>query len=285
MVPGESNSESIRATTPSGRGLNEERRAEIRAEEIYRAEVRAQLDNTKKTKGKRLVEFLNSPLGIYLLSSILLSGITYLYTQHKTSEERKNARNTELSRLRDEIAFRERQVDEAFANVASTVPSAQPSSAHDADEISNTAYRIECEEISGAIRLGGIVVPPGDLTGKETRWRDLSIDNDLLLYRQGYKYPEYKYLTVEDLGIRTWRLTHDDHDPAQSEVQHLSSEVVAVDKSAYALMRKLTYSGPDVDLSRQIFDVHTTVNMIRPLLNTAQRDWQAVTMSPLLRVR
>ena len=62
----------------SSLALTEQERARIRAEEIYREEVREALTEPKKAAAG-FIAFLNSPLGIFILSSLLLSGGTFLY--------------------------------------------------------------------------------------------------------------------------------------------------------------------------------------------------------------
>jgi hypothetical protein len=60
--------------------LTEEDQQRIKNEEIYRAEVQRQLKAPESEKiGSRLLRFFNTAFGVWILSSILLSGLTALY--------------------------------------------------------------------------------------------------------------------------------------------------------------------------------------------------------------
>lgn len=71
--------------------LTDETKNQIRNEEIYRLEIQEDLRKSKKDKNKIWI-FLNSSFGIWLLSSVALSIITWGYTQitSAVSENRKN---------------------------------------------------------------------------------------------------------------------------------------------------------------------------------------------------
>ncbi|GAA0894806.1 hypothetical protein GCM10009122_44880 [Fulvivirga kasyanovii] len=65
--------------------LSEEEKNKIRAEEMYRVEVRQQLEEDKsgKKKGGKLLSFLNSNFGSFLLSTVIVGSISVLYSNHQ----------------------------------------------------------------------------------------------------------------------------------------------------------------------------------------------------------
>lgn len=83
--------------------LPEEVKQQIRLEELYRDEVRRELNTKKKNK---YWEFINSSFGIWLLSSVVIALITWGYTQISQSiaDSRKN--RTELRKYDIEIEGR-----------------------------------------------------------------------------------------------------------------------------------------------------------------------------------
>jgi hypothetical protein len=58
----------------------------------------------------RVWNVLNSPLGLFLLSSVLVSGVARFYTDHKERLERQRIRNTEVARLATELDYRVTQI-------------------------------------------------------------------------------------------------------------------------------------------------------------------------------
>ena len=50
-------------------------------EERLRFRLRSELDPTPKEKQSKILTFLNSPLGLFLLTSVLLTGLTGLFAQ------------------------------------------------------------------------------------------------------------------------------------------------------------------------------------------------------------
>lgn len=261
--------------------LSEEQRSRIHAEEFYRQEVRQQLE----TKGSWLLQFLNSPFGIYVLSSILVSGLTYLYTRHQEELESERRRTEEVLRLEDEISFRERQVTEAIHNAMAETTAVLMFSPgmHGALQTDATGYQIECEEASASVRLGGITFPPGDPVGSKSRYRDLVVDNDLLPYRQGYKSPDYKYSNFADLVLRRWKLTHHGQDPSISDVSALNAATSNLDNSAFILVRTLINVASPAGRAPAENDLVALSKIMRPLLDDLNARWQDVQMLPLLR--
>jgi hypothetical protein len=260
--------------------LTEERRALIRAEEIYREEVRKQL-TSKDSVSSKILKLANSPLGIYVLSSVLLGGLTYLYAHHQEHLQSEKARLLEVAKLDDEIQFRERQVNEALAIVVAGTGKAKEMGERDS-AFDALAYRVQCEELGVAVRLGGIVFPPGDPIGAESRYRDLIVDNNLLLFRQGYKSPDYKYVALVDLGVKKWKLSHDGHDPPQSQIASVEQKISDLDDSAYVLVRGVTRTGAYGPPGEQTTNPLAIAKGLSPMIEKVQKGWQAVLAEELI---
>jgi len=82
--------------------ISEEDRARIRAEEIFRDEVRASLNvRESSTRMARLWKLLNSSFAIFLLSSVVLSGVSFQYQRWVASQTKKS----EHVQLREEASL------------------------------------------------------------------------------------------------------------------------------------------------------------------------------------
>lgn len=88
--------------------INETEKARILAEEKYREEIRADLAKlrTPSTRRQRLWNFLNTSLGIWLLSSIVLGGFGFLYTTSQSLMTERRSKATSVRKLDTEIASR-----------------------------------------------------------------------------------------------------------------------------------------------------------------------------------
>src|SRR2546428_496097 len=85
--------------------LTDAEKERVRAEEVFREEVRRSLQPLR-TRWQRLYDFLNSTLGIFLLSSVLVTGLSGAYTWYSQQRQEKTA-TFELQRKLDaEIAYR-----------------------------------------------------------------------------------------------------------------------------------------------------------------------------------
>jgi hypothetical protein len=87
--------------------LSDDDKARIRLEEIYREEVRRQLQTAEPpTRGERLIAFLNSGLGIWILSSILVGLVTWSYTMWTESRSTARENDAIIEKLDVEIVAR-----------------------------------------------------------------------------------------------------------------------------------------------------------------------------------
>lgn len=108
----------IRKTSASGEfELSHRERDLILAQERYRSEIQAQLNNQNGSRSSPLIRFLNSSLGLWLLSAVFISGLGALYDSYSRDREKQAAIETEerargqkaddeISRLDQEISFR-----------------------------------------------------------------------------------------------------------------------------------------------------------------------------------
>lgn len=87
--------------------LNENERERIRLEETYRAEVRNKLaEEAPKPKKSPILAFLNSSLGLWLLSAVFITGAGALFTQYEHARAEDAKRRETIERLDLEISYR-----------------------------------------------------------------------------------------------------------------------------------------------------------------------------------
>jgi hypothetical protein len=90
------------------------RREDIRricADEVLRARVRHKIQASQRSKKLGLWTFLNSSFGIFLMSSIGLSGLTFVFSSWYQGRERAKETKENTSRLDAEITYRLRFLD------------------------------------------------------------------------------------------------------------------------------------------------------------------------------
>jgi hypothetical protein len=267
--------------------LTEQERARIRAEEIYRNEVRNELDAPKSVVA-RVFAFLNSPLGIFALSTLLLSGGTFVYTLYKESKDRANAKRAELVKLAEEVVFRENEFDETLtlaqqdSQLFLQRPYDSPDNPGHADA---TSYRIECREVGAVARAGGLILPPGDLTSDQPfRFGDVSLSRTVFPYPQGYKSPEYKFFNVTDLGKKAWKLEHDGKDASPKDVKELDDALHDLNRAALTLVRNgsVWESGTYAPSGLIVYDPHKLADVITPLVKDVRKAFELTRKTALL---
>jgi hypothetical protein len=89
--------------------LTEAQRAGIRAEEIFRSEVRQELDakaDKARSRSDRLWTALNSSFVLWLLSSVVLSGLAACYTAWQNHHAKTKANRELIEKLDTEISNR-----------------------------------------------------------------------------------------------------------------------------------------------------------------------------------
>src|ERR1700730_12626054 len=82
-----------------------EERARIRAEEIFRAEVRRDLEEGRASKRLRdtIWKFVNTSFGIWLLSSVVLASILWVWTVSQEARQAKKAEKERFARVNYEV--------------------------------------------------------------------------------------------------------------------------------------------------------------------------------------
>jgi len=87
--------------------LAEEEQKRIKAEEIYRAEVQRQLKPpVPQRRLERLVTFLNTPLGLWVLSSLVLAGLVAVYTNVQASVAGQRQKHLKIDQINSQLAVR-----------------------------------------------------------------------------------------------------------------------------------------------------------------------------------
>ena len=146
--------------------LSDEEKERIRAEEIHRTEIRQELES----KGKML-DFLSSPLGIWLLSAVVVSLLPFVYSELSKRNSERLTNEREATRVFFEAQFRMKQMDRALSMVEN--PKEQNSEA-------------SVLRLAVAVRLGGIVSFP--LNDEYTVWVSGSGQgNRFLPYGRGFQ--------------------------------------------------------------------------------------------------
>jgi hypothetical protein len=85
--------------------LSDEDRGRLRAEEIFRAEVQRSLC-APKSQLQRLLAFLNSSLGLWILSALFITGLSTTYSAWSAKQAERRRSEDAIRRLDIEIAHR-----------------------------------------------------------------------------------------------------------------------------------------------------------------------------------
>ena len=91
--------------------LSDEAKTQISAEEIYRQEVREELERKsnkrkKKSSGARIWAFLNTSLGIWFLTTIVIGFATWAFTNWQNNRYKEANNQQAIKQLDQEIALR-----------------------------------------------------------------------------------------------------------------------------------------------------------------------------------
>ncbi len=88
--------------------LSDADQARIRAEEIYRAEIRSQLQTAADDSPKRspVLEFFNSPLGLWLLSGVFVGFLSWAYSNWEEDRAERVRVQAQVAQLDIEIGSR-----------------------------------------------------------------------------------------------------------------------------------------------------------------------------------
>lgn len=86
--------------------LSESEKNKIRLEEVYRQEVKKSFEENKSKKSSRIVTFLNTSLGIFILSTIFVSLFSWLYKEYSSYKMENDQKRVSLEKLKVEIPYR-----------------------------------------------------------------------------------------------------------------------------------------------------------------------------------
>lgn len=75
-------------------------------EESFRREIRELMDKTKKKESSKTLEFFNSPVGLWLLSTVLIGIVTWAYTTYKETSSAHQQKDIRIQKMDIEIASR-----------------------------------------------------------------------------------------------------------------------------------------------------------------------------------
>ena len=92
--------------------LTEEDKSHIREEEVYRSEIRRELETQKSTTmtpGSRAWAFVQTPLGIWVLSTVLVGLIAWGYAQLQSALQRSTQKSQLIERTDTEAKSRVQQ--------------------------------------------------------------------------------------------------------------------------------------------------------------------------------
>ena len=97
--------------------LNQDEIDKIIAEEKLRHQIKNELEaQKKKTFGGKLVDFFNSNLGLFILSSGFVSLLTWGYTQYKDSKVEYEQNSSQIEKIKGEVAKRTSVFEAMFAD-------------------------------------------------------------------------------------------------------------------------------------------------------------------------
>lgn len=196
--------------------LAETDRVRVRAEEIFRNEVRRSLE-VPPGRASRLLRALNSPFTLWLLSTVVVAGGTAFYSQWREARSKENARVEDVSRLDMEISYRFSRVIGAAKEVSDAINRhdslvrglEQSKKAGKLDRASGTKQNVLAQEPGQKVQAE-IKELHDDIMGR---------DHPLVLLsrRQGTEisplYPEYQNFTLAGLLVELRRKVPSEHRP------------------------------------------------------------------------
>lgn len=189
-------------------------KARIRSEEIYRTEVRRELEGEGALgPWRKIARFLNSPLAIWALTSIGIGLISFLYSQRTEQHAARLSDERQAAKVFFEAQFRIDQFDEV-------IEKAKVHLAENHDDGSATSAMLL---LFSGIGLGGVTsFPLGD---EFNVWVNGSGNgNRILPAGRGFQDQDFQGHSLLNLWY-SYRLLMCGKRPADREVAHLRSQL------------------------------------------------------------
>lgn len=176
-------------SNPNRIQLDQNEKDRIRLEEIYRQEVRATIATSKEEN--KIIKFLNTPLGLYLLSSVLIGALSFSYSKWSEARDVQKEDGKLFKDIVKEAKFRIRQIDIVIskAKEAGELLLKELESSGEIDEKKISNYIVLAGEVTACIRLGGIISFPSIADTVKVGINEYTAKD--LLYKRGYKNEDY----------------------------------------------------------------------------------------------
>lgn len=146
---------------------------------------------------KKTIEFLNTPLGIWLLSTIVIGLISFAYKNWKEKLDDKKELKKQLTLINDEIDFRIRHVDKAFLYCKNDFEKYYRNEKTTKDELRNLTGNVV--KITAIIDLGGICNIAQDKSSSCNILISYPMQVQFLPFKSSYKNIELSTFSIEDL--------------------------------------------------------------------------------------
>lgn len=193
-------------------------KARIRSEEIYRAEVRRELEtNSGENNWFKTKKFLNSPFAIWLLTSIGIGMVSFFYSQWSDQREQRIINEQQATRVFFESQFRIQQFDVAIENSQSALKKGK-------EEVTTAMLHL----FTG-IKLGGITSFPLSDKASEVWVNGSGKGNQALPLGRGYQDDEFRGYSILSLWYSFHSLTCGDR-PNDERVEKLKSGLLGLNR-------------------------------------------------------
>jgi hypothetical protein len=154
---------------------------------------------------KKIIEFLNTSLGIWLLSTIVVGVISFAYKSWKENSEDKKELKKQLTLINDEIDFRIRHVDRVFLNCKNNFEKYKKDEKTTKDELRSLTENVV--KVTAIIDLGGISNIVQDKNSSCSILKSYPMHAQFLPFKSPYKDIELSTFSIEDLLNKNLRIT------------------------------------------------------------------------------
>jgi len=152
----------------------------------------------KKNKNmENLIKFLNTPLGIWFLSTIVVGSLSFAYKNWREKLEDKKEYKEQLNKIDDEIDFRIRHVDRILLNAKVDLEKYDENEITSKDELREILEDIT--KITAIFDLGGIINIAQDKNAASYKVKSNPMEVRFLPFKSTYKNPALATYSLEDL--------------------------------------------------------------------------------------